>query len=55
VIQLFVYPHAWPTHLTWATLLLLLVARGGGALSLDNLLQGRLRWQASHGFTGANG
>ena len=35
VIQLFVYPAAWPTHLSWATLLLFLVARGGGTLSLD--------------------
>lgn len=39
VIQFFVYPDAWPTHLTWAALLLLLVARGGGALSLDKLLR----------------
>lgn len=35
VIQLFVYPSAWPTHLAWAGLLLLLVGRGGGVLSLD--------------------
>jgi putative oxidoreductase len=35
VIQLFVYPDAWPTHLSWAALLLLLVARGGGAWSFD--------------------
>lgn len=39
VIQLFVYPDAWPTHLTWAALLLYLVARGGGAWSLDRLLR----------------
>lgn len=38
VIQLFVYPDAWPTHLTWAGLLLYLVARGGGTLSFDRLL-----------------
>lgn len=38
VIQLFVYPDAWPTHLSWAALLLPMVARGGGALSLDRLL-----------------
>lgn len=38
VIQFFVYPDAWPTHLTWAGLLLYLVARGGGALSLDRAL-----------------
>ncbi|HTT09726.1 MAG TPA: DoxX family protein [Burkholderiaceae bacterium] len=35
VIQIFVYPDAWPTHLTWATILLLLAGRGGGAWSLD--------------------
>ena len=39
VIQVFVYPDAWPTHLTWAGLLLYLVARGGGAWSLDRLLR----------------
>lgn len=38
VIQIFVYPDAWPTHLTWATLLVLLVAKGGGRLSLDHAL-----------------
>ena len=37
VIQ-FVYPSAWPTHLTWAAALLYLAGRGGGALSLDRLL-----------------
>lgn len=35
VIQVFVYPDAWPTHLTWAAILIYLVARGGGAWSLD--------------------
>ncbi len=38
VIQLFVYPDAWPTHLSWAGLLLYLVGRGGGAVSLDRAL-----------------
>jgi putative oxidoreductase len=38
VIQVFVYPQAWPTHLSWAGLLLYLVARGGGGLSLDRAL-----------------
>ena len=38
VIQIFVYPLAWPTHLVWATAMLYLVGRGGGALSLDRLL-----------------
>lgn len=38
VIQVFVYPDAWPTHLSWATLLLYLVGRGAGRLSVDRLL-----------------
>jgi putative oxidoreductase len=38
VIEVFVYPDAWPTHLSWAGLLVPLLARGGGAWSLDNLL-----------------
>jgi len=39
VIELFVYPDAWPTHLSWAGLLLYLAGRGGGRLSLDHLLR----------------
>ena len=39
VIEIFVYPDAWPTHLSWAGLLLYLIARGGGSLSLDRLLK----------------
>jgi putative oxidoreductase len=35
VIEVFVYPEAWPTHLSWAAPLLLLAARGAGAFSLD--------------------
>lgn len=38
VIQVFVYPDAWPTHLAWAGLLLYLAGRGGGALALDRVL-----------------
>lgn len=38
VIQVFVYPDAWPTHLSWAGLLLYLAARGGGRLSVDRSL-----------------
>lgn len=38
VIQLFVYPDAWPTHLSWAALLLYLAGRGAGRLSLDRML-----------------
>lgn len=38
VIQIFVYPDAWPTHLSWAALLLYLVGRGAGRISMDALL-----------------
>jgi putative oxidoreductase len=38
VIQIFVYPDAWPTHLSWAALLLYLAGRGAGAISLDRTL-----------------
>ena len=38
-IEIFVYPDAWPTHLSWAAILLPLIARGGGRFSLDRLLR----------------
>jgi putative oxidoreductase len=38
VIQIFVYPDAWPTHLSWAALMLYLIGRGAGPLSLDQRL-----------------
>ena len=38
VIEIFVYPDAWPTHLSWTALLLLLAARGAGAWSVDRWL-----------------
>jgi putative oxidoreductase len=38
VIEVFVYPDAWPTHLSWAGLLLHLIARGAGNWSLDRML-----------------
>lgn len=38
VIEIFVYPDAWSTHLSWAGLLLPLIALGGGRWSLDQLL-----------------
>jgi putative oxidoreductase len=37
-IQIFVYPDAWSTHLSWSAILLPLIARGGGRLSLDRAL-----------------
>lgn len=41
VIQLFVYPGAWATHLLWASVLAFIVCRGPGALSVDHLLRRR--------------
>ena len=38
VIQLFVYPDAWPVHLVWAGLALVLISRGSGLLSFDAVL-----------------
>lgn len=38
VIQIFVYPDAWPTHLTWAVGMLYLIGRGGGRWSVDHAL-----------------
>jgi len=39
VIQIFVYPLAWPTHLVWAVALLYLAGRGAGTFSLDRALK----------------
>lgn len=39
VIEIFVYPEAWPTHLQWAAMLLILLARGPGKLSVDWLVR----------------
>ncbi|MDQ7995446.1 MAG: DoxX family protein [Luteibacter sp.] len=36
IIEIFVYPDAWPTHLSWAAILLYLIACGGGRVSLDH-------------------
>lgn len=38
VIEIFVYPDAWPTHGTWATCFLIIIAKGPGIFSLDHLL-----------------
>ncbi|WP_167784671.1 DoxX family protein [Ramlibacter rhizophilus] len=51
VIQVFVYPDAWSTHLSWAALMLFLIGRGAGRWSLDALLMRARRGRAasSHG------
>ncbi len=41
VIEIFVYPLAWPTHIQWAAMLLVLLCRGAGALSVDHWLWSR--------------
>ena len=38
VIEIFVYPDAWPTHGTWAIGMLLLMMKGAGAISLDHFI-----------------
>jgi putative oxidoreductase len=43
VIEIFVYPLAWPTHGVWATCFLLLIARGPGEISLDALIARRFK------------
>ena len=42
VIEIFVYPQAWPTHIQWAAMLLVLLCRGAGTWSVDHWL--RQRW-----------
>lgn len=41
VIQIFVYPGAWAIHGTWAAVLLMLMSRGAGIISVDRLLSQR--------------
>ena len=43
VIEIFVYPGAWPTHGVWATCFLVVIARGPGLLSLDHLIARKYR------------
>lgn len=42
VIEVFVYPQAWPTHIQWAAMLLVLLARGAGKISIDWLIRRRV-------------
>jgi putative oxidoreductase len=43
VIEIFVYPQAWPTHIQWAAMLLVLLCRGAGKFSLDHVVWQRVR------------
>ena len=43
VIEIFVYPQAWPTHIQWAAMLLMLLCRGPGKVSVDYLVY--LAWR----------
>lgn len=44
VIEIFVYPDAYPTHALWAMAMLYVIARGPGRWSLD-----ALAWRCVHG------
>ena len=39
VIEVFVYPLAWPEHLMWASILAFLLTHGPGVLSLEHLIE----------------
>src|SRR5712675_1489622 len=41
VIEVLVYPQAWPTHIQWAAMLFVLLCRGAGDFSLDHLARRR--------------
>ena len=43
VIQIFVYPGAYPIHGIWATVLLYLIAKGPGVFSIDHGIARRYR------------
>lgn len=45
VIQLFVVPGGWPEHILWLSLLMLIIARGPGIISVDHLI-----WNARSAF-----
>ncbi len=43
VIEIFVYPQAWPTHIQWAAMLLMLLCRGAGQVSVDHIVWPHIR------------
>jgi putative oxidoreductase len=42
VIEIFVYPLLWPTHIQWAAMMLALLCSGPAALSPDRWLWWRI-------------
>ena len=52
VIQTFVYPQAWVDHLLWGSILLFLLSRGPGAISLDALIERRFAAGRGPGVSG---
>ena len=46
VIQIFVYPNAWPDHVLWGSILIFLLTRGPGAFSVDYLVNRYLQKRA---------
>ncbi|GLR52303.1 DoxX family protein [Shinella yambaruensis] len=49
VIEIFVYPDAWPTHGTWAVSLLFIAARGPGLFSIDAIIDRQARGRRRSG------
>jgi putative oxidoreductase len=39
VIQIFVYPNAWPDHVLWGSCLIFILTRGPGVFSVDHLIE----------------
>jgi len=48
VIQTFIYPQAWTEHLLWASILIFLLSRGPGAISVDFQIDKRLSKRSSN-------
>jgi putative oxidoreductase len=51
VIQVFVYPTAWPDHIQWLAFIIFIVCRGAGLVSVDALIKRALHFEvvASNG------
>jgi len=48
VIEVFVFPDAWPTHGVWGTCFLVVIARGPGWLSVDHLIARKFHQNLNH-------